>query len=62
MLAHWWLPRYEPNAVEANQAEFRAEPEIAVGRLSNRVYGPFEKAFADHPNAVCVLIDAETCS
>jgi hypothetical protein len=62
MLAHWWLPSYEPNAVEANQAEFRAEPEIAIARLSNRVYGPFERALADRPNAVCVFIDAETRS
>ena len=29
------LPWDAPNAIEAKQAEFRAEPEITVGRLSN---------------------------
>jgi hypothetical protein len=35
MLTRWRLPRAVANAVEAKQAEFRAEPEIAVGRLRN---------------------------
>jgi hypothetical protein len=35
MLALWRLPRYAPNAIEAEQAEFGAEPEITVGRLSD---------------------------
>ena len=37
MLARGRLPGDAPNTVEAKQAEFRAEPEITVGRLSNRV-------------------------
>src|SRR5260370_23557926 len=33
MLTRRGLPWYKPNAIEAKQAEFRAEPEITVGRL-----------------------------
>jgi hypothetical protein len=53
------LPSGGPNAVEPEQAEFRAEPEITVGRLSNRVEGSREKAFADGPRFMRVLIDVE---
>ena len=35
MLTRWRLPWDAPNAIEAKQTEFRAEPEITVGRLSN---------------------------
>ncbi len=35
MLTLWRLPRDAPNTIEAKQAEFRAEPEITVWRLSN---------------------------
>jgi hypothetical protein len=59
VLARGRLPRDAPNAVEAKQAEFRAEPEITVGRLSNRVDDGFEKAVADGPGIVRVLIDVE---
>ncbi len=34
-LTLWRLPGDAPNAIEAEQAEFRAEPKITVGRLSN---------------------------
>jgi hypothetical protein len=53
------LPWGGPNAVEAKQAEFCAKPEITVGRLSNRVDAACEKAFADRPRFVRVLIDVE---
>jgi len=59
MLARWRLPWDEPNAIEANQAKFRAQPEITVGRLSNGRDGAFEKAVADGPRVVGVLIDVE---
>src|SRR5208337_2602014 len=36
MLTRRWLPRNTANAIEAKQAEFRAEPEIPVRRLGNR--------------------------
>ena len=35
MLTRRRLPWDEPNAIEAKQAEFRAQPEITVGRLSD---------------------------
>ena len=35
MLTCWRLPWDVPNAVEVKQAEFGAEPEITIGRLSN---------------------------
>jgi hypothetical protein len=53
------LPWGGPNPVEAKQAEFRAQPEITVGRLSHRVDGGREKAFADRPRFMSVLIDVE---
>ena len=59
MLTRRRLPRSGPNAIEANQAEFGAKPEITVGRLSNRVDDAFDKAFADRPRGVRVLIDVE---
>jgi hypothetical protein len=59
VLARGRLPGDAPNAVEAKQAEFRAEPEITVGCLSNRVDDGFEKAVADGPGIVRVLIDVE---
>src|SRR5277367_2952530 len=59
MLARGRLPRDAPNAVEAKQAEFRAEPEITVGCLGNRVDDGFEKAVANGPRVVGVLIDVE---
>jgi hypothetical protein len=34
-LALWRLPHDIPNTIEAKQPEFRAEPEITIGRLSN---------------------------
>jgi hypothetical protein len=60
MLTHWRLPWDAPNTVEAKQAEFGAEPEITIGRLSNRSDDAFEKAFADGPRRMRVLIDVET--
>ena len=58
-LARWRLPRGVPHAVEAKQSEFRAEPEIAVGRLGNRKDDAFGKAFLDFPSGVRVLTDVE---
>ena len=59
MLTRWRLPWDAPNAIEAKQAEFRAQPEITVGRLGNRGDRAFEKAVADRPRGVRVLIDVE---
>jgi len=52
-------PRGKPDTIEPNQAEFRSEPEITVGRLSECVDDAFEKAFADRPRGVGVLINVE---
>jgi len=59
MLTRWRFPWDAPNAIEAKQTKFRAEPEITVGRLSNFVDGALEKAVADRPRGVRVLIDVE---
>jgi hypothetical protein len=59
MLTGWRLPRDEPNAIKANYPEFRAEPEITVGGLSNRADGAFEEAFGDRPGFVRVLINVK---
>jgi hypothetical protein len=59
MLTRGRLPGDAPNAVEAKQAEFCAEPEITVGCLSNRVDDGFEKAVANGPRVVGVLIGVE---
>src|SRR5262249_20715543 len=53
------LPRNRPNAVEAKQAELRAEPDIAVGRLRERGDGSLREAFSDSPGGVDVLADVE---
>ena len=59
MLARGGLPGDASNAIEAKQAEFRAQPEITVGRLRDRLDGAVGKAFADLPRRVRVLIDVE---
>ena len=46
-------------AIEAKQAEFRAEPKIAIPSLGNRVDVTSEKSFADCPRRVRVLADVE---
>jgi hypothetical protein len=53
------LPWDGSNAIESKQAEFGAEPEKTVRRLSNCVDAAFEKAFADRPRLVRVLINVE---
>jgi len=59
MLARGGLPGDASNAIEAKQAEFRAEPKVTVRCLSNRVDDGFKKAIADGPRLVGVLIDVE---
>ena len=59
MLARGRLPGDALNAIEAKQAEFRAEPKVTVRCLSNRVDDGFEKAVANGPCVVSVLIDVE---
>src|SRR5262249_7780278 len=59
ILIRWRLPGDGPDAIEANQAEFRTQPEIAVGRLGNPSDGAFGKAVANLPRRVRVLTDVE---
>jgi hypothetical protein len=59
MLTGWRLPLDGPNAIEANQAEFRTKPKITVGRLCHRVDEAFKKTFADCPRFVRVLINVK---
>jgi len=59
MLTRWWLPSEAPNAIEATQALTCAHPEITVWRLGNCGDRALEKAFADRPRLVRVLIDVE---
>ena len=57
LLTRRWLPRDAPCPIESKQAEFRAQPEITVGRLGDGPDDPFEKASADRPGGVRVLTD-----
>src|SRR5258707_308484 len=57
MLARRRLPGNDPHTIEANQPEFRTQPEIAVRRLHNSCDPPGGKAFAGPPRRVPVLAD-----
>src|SRR6266487_1878050 len=58
-LIGWRLPGHGPDAIEANEAELRAQPEIAVGRLGDGVDGALGEALADLPRRVRVLADVQ---
>ena len=53
------LPFDAAHTVESLQAEFGADPQIAIGRLRNGVDRAFEKPLADRPCLVRVLVDVE---
>src|SRR5712672_170 len=53
------LPLHNPNAIETYQAGIRAEPEIAVRRLRDGEHLRLEKALANGPRLVRILIDLE---
>src|SRR5690242_12194687 len=57
LLAGRRLPWHDPNAIETKQAKLGPQPQIPVGRLSNGLYGAFEKTVANSPRFVRVLID-----
>ena len=59
MLTRRWLPGDTANAIEAKQAEFRAEPEIPIGRLGNRVDVAQGEPIPDGPRRMRVLADVE---
>ena len=49
------LPFDVPDAVETEQPEFGAQPQIPIGRLSKRADGSPGEAFADLPRGVRIL-------
>ncbi len=59
MLIRRWLPGDGSDTIEAQQPEFRAQPEIAVGRLGDGPNGAFGKSIADFPWRVRVLADVQ---
>ena len=59
MLTRRWLPGDTANAIEAKQAEFRAEPEIPIGCLGHRVDVAHGEPVPDGPRGVRVLVDVE---
>ena len=58
-VGHWAASRDSPNAIKAQQAEFGAEPEIAIGRLCDSVNDAFGEPVAHLPCGVGVLADVE---
>jgi len=53
------LPRDGSNAIEAKQAEIRAQPEVTVGGLRDCVDSASGKPFAGLPRRVRILTDVE---
>src|SRR5262249_49609018 len=53
------MPGNTPNAIETQQAELRAQPEVTVRRLRNGRDLPWCKPLAEYPRLVCVLIDVK---
>ena len=59
MLTRRCLPGDAANAIEANQAELRAEPEIPTGRPGNRVDIAIDEPTPDGPRSMRVLADIQ---
>jgi hypothetical protein len=59
LLSRRGLPGNAPNSIEAKQAELRPEPQITVGRLSDRSDEAIRNAIARRPRRVRVLADME---
>src|SRR5262249_32132290 len=53
------LPRHSPDAVEPEEAELRAEPEVAIGCLSDRVDRAAKEPVANPPRGVRVLAEVQ---
>ncbi len=54
-----WLPSNESNAIKSQNAEFGSEPQIAIRRLSERSGIAFERAVAQRPCGMRVLVDVQ---
>src|SRR5258705_4007163 len=59
LLIRWRLPGNVLDSIEAEQAEFGAQPKITVGSLGKCVNLAFGKAVANLPRCVCVLTDIQ---
>src|SRR4029453_1389526 len=57
--SRWRVPGDAPNSIEPEQAGVRANPEIAIGRLSDGEEDAGEESIADLPCGVRVLTDVE---
>jgi hypothetical protein len=53
------LPRDGSDTIEPQQAEFRAQPEITIGRLGNCPSRAFGKTVAYPPRSVGILADVQ---
>ena len=53
------LPRDGLDTIEAEQSEFRAQPQITIRRLRHRKDGALGETFANFPRGVRVLADIE---
>src|SRR5262249_16968663 len=58
-LISWQLPGESPDAVEAKQAEFRPQPEVAIGRLRHGSDDALGEAVADLPGGMRILADVQ---
>src|SRR5258705_11488086 len=59
LLIRWRLPGNVLDSIEAEQAEFGAQPKITDGSLGKCVNLAFGKAVANLPRCVCVLTDIQ---
>src|SRR5215469_6599786 len=59
MLVFWRIPGNSSNPIKAKQPENSTQPDVTIGRLSNRADLAFTKTFANRPCRVRVLIEVE---
>lgn len=59
MLTRGWFQGDTVNAIEAKQAEFRAQPKISIGRLRHREDSTWGKPVPGGPREVRVLGDIQ---
>ena len=55
----WWLPMLDADTVEPKQPEASAQPDVAIWRLTNRLYVALRETLAKLPRRVGVLTHVE---
>src|SRR5215471_5267454 len=60
-LIHWWFPRPIAHAVETEQTELSAKPQITVWRLSNGINSAFGETVTNLPSRVDILTHIQPC-